>query len=442
MYQLVVLGGGESGVGTALLAKEKGMSVFLSDSGKIADKYIQELKEHQIPFEENQHSEALILSASEIMKSPGIPHKATIIQAANQKGISVISEMEFATRFVKGKILGITGSNGKTTTTYLCDHLLTVAGISHVLGGNVGVSFARGVYQHPDCPLFVLEISSFQLDDISSFRPDVAILLNITPDHLDRYQYKFEKYVASKFNITKFQTANDWLIYNGEDAASFEFLKNNSIAAKTVIIQGDETTTQIWKASDGFLFDFTNTNLKGPHNRFNGICALTACKLLGADNQALQKGLETFKSVPHRLEKVATIKGVDYINDSKATNVDAVFYALKAMEKPTILILGGQDKGNDYSAILELVQEKVKAIVAMGVDNQKIIDYFGNKKIVKDTHSPEEAVSVCENLADNGDVVLLSPACASFDLFKNYEHRGECFKNLVHQIQKKYESNQ
>ncbi len=427
MKKICILGGGESGVGAAILAQEKGFEVFLSDKGTIKDNYKEELEKHQIEYEEGQHDIERILSADEVIKSPGIPDKVSLIQKLRNNGISVIGEIEFAHRYTDAKIIAITGSNGKTTTTSLIYHLLKTANLNVGLGGNIGFSFARQVAQE-DFDLYVLEVSSFQLDSIQNFKPDIAILLNITPDHLDRYDYKMENYIASKFRITKNQEKEDSFIYNQEDDNIKKFLSEKDINAKHYKIE----TTQYIKDHS---FNWEKCSIKGKHNRFNAECAIQAAKIIGLDKDVIQKGLETFESIPHRLEKVAEIEGIEYINDSKATNVDAVFYALDAMTKNTIWIVGGTDKGNDYSPLIPLVQEKVKAIVCLGLDNHKILEAFDhfNIKIIE-TKSAAAAVTQSSKLAESGDVVLLSPACASFDLFKNYIDRGNQFKKAVNSI--------
>jgi UDP-N-acetylmuramoylalanine--D-glutamate ligase len=435
MKKIVILGAGESGVGAALLAKQKGFDVFVSDKSDIKENFKKELIEAQIPYESGQHTEGVILSAHEIIKSPGIPDKAPLIQAAKAKGISIIGEIEFAYRYIdKSKIIAITGSNGKTTTTSLTYHLLKTAGLDVAVGGNIGKSFARLLAEEETHYIYVLELSSFQLDDIKTFQPYIAMLLNITPDHLDRYDYKMQNYVASKFRITKNQTEDDIFIFNKDDKEIKAFMDKNAIQANE------------WDISTHFegdilrgRFDMTKTPLKGPHNYFNASCAIAAAIVCGVGDTKIQQGLETFKNAPHRLEFVATIEGIEFINDSKATNVDSVYWALRAMSKPTVLILGGQDKGNDYTQILALVKEKVIGVVAMGIDNQKIMDFF---KTNIDTKSIKEALDksieiakkyLQDNKGENteGVTILLSPACASFDLFKNYEDRGEQFKKEV-----------
>jgi UDP-N-acetylmuramoylalanine--D-glutamate ligase len=449
MKHLVILGGGESGIGAALLALKHGYTVFLSDKGQIPPRFIQTLEANRIPYEQGRHTTDKILMADEIIKSPGIPDKVEIIQLAHAKEIPVISEIEFAARFVEqSTIIGITGSNGKTTTTHLTYHLLKTAGLKVAECGNVGTSFARLVAEG-NYDYYVLELSSFQLDGIRHFRPQIAVLLNITPDHLDRYEYKMAHYVASKFRIVMNQIPSDLFIYNANDAeikmfmnlARFQMQKIPiRVPLKKPILNGNKLTKVLHSSAlepkvavpD---FDMSACSLQGPHNYFNASCAIAVALKLGIQADVIQKGLENFINAPHRLENAGMIKGVSYINDSKATNVDSVFWALSAMPKSTILILGGLDKGNDYSQIEALVRKKVKGIICMGIDNQPIVNYFG--KIVPfcvETRSMESAIAEATKRATKGDVVLLSPACASFDLFKNYEDRGEQFKAMVRQL--------
>lgn len=427
MKKIVILGAGESGVGAALLAKKQGFEVFVSDKNAIKDNYKAELDEAQIPYESGVHTEGVILTADEIIKSPGIPEKIALIHTIQRHKIPIISEIEFASRFTKSRIIGITGSNGKTTTTSLVYHIFKTGGLDVAVGGNIGKSFARLLAEEPEHDFYVLELSSFQLDGIHTFRPYISILLNITPDHLDRYDYKMANYVASKFRITMNQTEDDIFITNKEDLEIKRFRDTN-------IIQPNEWVISTHFDSDLLRgrFDMSKTNLRGPHNYFNASCAIASAIVCGVSDAKIQKGLETFVNAPHRLEFVANINGTDYINDSKATNVDSVYWALKAMKKPTVLILGGQDKGNDYTAIEKIVAEKVKALVCMGVDNQKLLEFFTSiVKNIEETHSAADAVRVAAKYTEGGDVVLLSPACASFDLFKNYEDRGEQFKKEV-----------
>ncbi len=427
MKKIVILGAGESGVGAALLAKKQGFDVFVSDKSQIKANYKAELEAAQIPYESGGHTEGVILKADEIIKSPGIPEKIALIHNAQRHKIPIISEIEFASRFTNARIIGITGSNGKTTTTSLVYHIFKTGGLDVAVGGNIGRSFARLLAEEPEHDFYVLELSSFQLDGIHAFRPYISILLNITPDHLDRYDYKMANYVASKFRITMNQTEDDILITNKEDLEIKRFRDTN-------IIQPNEWVISTHFDSDLLRgrFDMSKTKLRGPHNYFNASCAIAAAIVCGVSDAKIQKGLETFVNAPHRLEFVANINGTDYINDSKATNVDSVYWALKAMDKPTVLILGGQDKGNDYKSIEKIVSEKVKAIVCMGVDNHKLLDFFTPiVKNIEEAHSVADAVHISAKYTEGGDVVLLSPACASFDLFKNYEDRGEQFKKEV-----------
>ncbi|MBK7872721.1 MAG: UDP-N-acetylmuramoyl-L-alanine--D-glutamate ligase [Saprospiraceae bacterium] len=426
----VILGGGESGVGAALLAKKLGHQVFVSDKGSIAEKYKEELNKNAIPYEEGEHTLTKILEADEVIKSPGIPDKVPVIQAVVAKGIPVISEIEFASRHTDSTVIAITGSNGKTTTTKLTFHILESAGFDVAIGGNVGYSFARLVTEVKKAH-YVLEISSFQLDNIQSFRPDIAMILNITPDHLDRYNYKLENYINSKFKIIENQSKKDLFLYNDNNENIINKLKNIKLAPKGVAISEQMIDGNFVVIGDS-RFDMSKTQLRGKHNYMNALFAIHAAKALGAKDEAIQKGLETFVNVAHRMELVATIKDVEYINDSKATNVDSVFYALQAMTKPTIWIVGGQDKGNDYEPLFPFVKEKVKAIVCMGADNSKLLEVFGDfGKPMLEANSAKEAVEMSTKLARSGDTILLSPACASFDLFKNYEDRGNQFKDAV-----------
>lgn len=428
--KIVVLGAGESGVGAALLAQQKGFEVFVSDKGEIKAEFKSELEKANIPYEELQHTESKIFDASEVIKSPGIPDKVALIKELKQKGIPVISEIEFAARFTDATIIGITGSNGKTTTTKLIFHLLNTAGLDVAVGGNIGTSFAR-LLANGNHEYYVLELSSFQLDGIRDFRPNVSVLLNITPDHLDRYDYQMKNYIYSKFRITENQKDTDLFIYNGFD----ENIKNH-LQDKQLIVRDLPVNKVSFKENKLTVavseFDTTKCSLKGQHNMFNATCAILAAQSIGVDEKFIQQGLNTFVNAPHRLEYIATINGVDFINDSKATNVDAVFFALSAMEKPVIWVVGGVDKGNDYQAIESLVLEKVKAIICLGVDNTPILKAFGNKvEIIEQTQSCREVIAVSQQYTHEGDVVLLSPACASFDLFKNYIDRGNQFKAAV-----------
>ena len=444
-HRLVILGAGESGVGAALLAKQKGYDVFVSDGGAIKEKYKQELFENEIEFEEGKHSSEKILNADEVMKSPGIPEKNEMVKTIRAKGISIISEFELAYRF-KGtsKIVGITGSNGKSTCTSLLFHICKTAGLDCALVGNIGYSIAKQMAENP-VELYVAEISSFQLDDIQTFRPDIAILLNITEDHLDRYEYKFENYINSKFKIAKNQTLNDYFIYNLDDEVitnKLTELKPNTNplpfsmkqeVKKGGYIKGDQMMLRIQEERVSMsIYDFA---LKGKHNNYNTMAAGIAAATLGIRKEKIREAVKDFQTLEHRMEFVATVRGVEFINDSKATNVNSTWFALESMNKPTVLILGGTDKGNDYSLMDDLIKQKVKAIICMGVDNKKIIAAF--KDIVPSilvTSSAKEAVNTAFKISTKGDVVLLSPACASFDLFKNYEDRGKQFKDAVKEL--------
>lgn len=444
-HRLVILGGGESGVGAALLGKQQGYEVFVSDGGPIKPKYEKELIDNQIDFESAKHSLELILNADEVMKSPGIPEKNEVVKAIRAKGIPVISEIELAYRF-KGdsKIVAITGSNGKSTTTALIYHICETAGLDCALVGNIGYSFAKQVAEAPKA-LYVAEISSFQLDDIKDFRADVSVLLNITEDHLDRYEYKFENYINSKFKIIQNQTMNDYFIYCEDDEVIMKKLPLLTIhtnplpfsmkheVKKGGYIKGDQMMLRIQEERVSMsIYDFA---LKGKHNNYNTMAAGIAATTLGIRKEKIREAVKNFHSLEHRMEFVAMVRGVEFINDSKATNVNSTWYALESMTKPTVLILGGTDKGNDYTLIAELVKEKVKAIVCMGVDNSKIIEAFnGIAPVIVETDNAKKAVNTSFKLAAKGDVVLLSPACASFDLFKNYEDRGVQFKDAVREL--------
>jgi UDP-N-acetylmuramoylalanine--D-glutamate ligase len=443
--KIVVLGGGESGVGAALLAKAKGMEVFLSDKGNLAEKYKQILSTHQIPFEEGQHTDERILQADEVVKSPGIPDKAPLVQVLISKGTPVISEIEFASRYTKARLIAITGSNGKTTTTLLTYHLLKSAGLKVGLAGNIGESFAKQVIEDT-FDYYVLEISSFQLDNSYHFHPHIAILLNITPDHLDRYEYTFQKYIDSKFRIAQTLTGQDYFIYYKENSPIVEELSKRNIPATLLPISLEEQLQSgAYLSENQLTIHITNGNLtfpldelpiQGKHNAINSMAALLVCRILHINEEAIKAGLKTFTNAPHRLEKAGEINGVTFINDSKATNVDSVFYALESMKKPVVLIAGGIDKGNDYTQIEALVKQKVKALICLGKDNSKLVSFFGNKvPVIKETSYIRDAVHLGLQLAEKGDVVLLSPACASFDLFKNYEDRGAQFKQFVKELE-------
>ncbi|MFZ4542569.1 MAG: UDP-N-acetylmuramoyl-L-alanine--D-glutamate ligase [Saprospiraceae bacterium] len=441
MKKLIILGAGESGTGAAILGKQQGYDVFLSDNGPIKEMYKADLERASIEYEENGHNNSRILEADCVVKSPGIPDKAPLVQMLLKKGVSVISEIEFASWFSKVKTIGITGSNGKTTTTMLTFHLLKAAGFPVHVGGNIGFSYARLVAdeklaESDSAPnlWYVLELSSFQLDGIVDYRPNISMILNITPDHLDRYEYKMDNYIAAKFRIAMNQTDLDYFIYNSdnENISTYLSQKYNGKAQRIQVKRSLYEIGILRFPEYALTFNLKYSQLKGEHNWFNAYCAVKAALLAGASPEKIQEGLESFQNVAHRLEFVAAIGGVEYINDSKATNVDSVYYALGAMDRPTILILGGTDKGNDYRQIDELVRSKVKAIVCMGKDNSTILNHFGNFDLpIFETHSALEAVNKASSLSDPGDTVLLSPACASFDLFRNYEDRGEQFKEAV-----------
>ncbi|WP_299012952.1 UDP-N-acetylmuramoyl-L-alanine--D-glutamate ligase [uncultured Polaribacter sp.] len=439
--KLVVLGGGESGVGTAVLAKQKGYQIFVSDKGEIAAKYKKVLLENAIEFEEKKHTESKVLVADLVMKSPGIPDTVPLVLKLKQKQIPVISEIEFGAKFTNANLVGITGSNGKTTTTLLTHHILKNAGLNVAAAGNIGASFAAQLATEA-CKNYVLELSSFQLDGIEDFKAHIAILTNITPDHLDRYDYDFNKYIASKFRITKNQTASDYLIYDADNQAINNWLENNTTKAKLVpfsiekklkygaFLEDNKITININK--EIFYMPLSTLTVKGKHNVKNAMAATMAAQLLKVRKESIKESLANFEGVEHRLENVAKIREVSYINDSKATNVNATFYALECMDKQTVWIVGGVDKGNDYNDLLPLVREKVKAIVCLGLDNDKIKETFGNVvDIIIETAGAEEAVKVSHKIAEKGDAVLLSPACASFDLFEDYEDRGRQFKKAV-----------
>jgi UDP-N-acetylmuramoylalanine--D-glutamate ligase len=443
--RIVILGGGESGVGAALLAKQQEYDVFLSDASSLKEVYRNELENAGIEFEEGSHTAEKILNADEVVKSPGIPEKNEMVKMIRAKGIEIISEIELAYRF-KGnsKIIAITGSNGKTTTTALTFHICKTAGVNCAMVGNIGFSFARQIAMDPK-PLYIAEISSFQLDDIKTFRPDVAILTNITEDHLDRYEYKFENYIRSKFRITLNQDENDHFIYCLDDEITMKYLRQFNIQSKQLPISMKNELPNGAFIKDGDMYvrtgaDYTSMSvndfaLKGIHNQYNTMAACVAASVMSLRKEKIREAVTTFQSLAHRMEPVATVRGVEFINDSKATNVNSTWFALESMTKPTILILGGVDKGNDYSLITELIKEKVKAIICLGTDNRKIHEAFGNiVNPIVNTGSASEAVHAAFHFAEKGDVVLLSPACASFDLFKNYEDRGDQFKKEVKEL--------
>ena len=440
--KLIILGGGESGAGAAILAKKNGYDVFVSDAGMIGEKYKGELDEYAIEYEEGGHTTEKILAADEVVKSPGIPGKNEMVKVIRSKGIPVISEIEFAYRY-KGdsKIIAITGSNGKSTTTALVFHMCETAGLPAAMVGNIGISFAKQVALDPK-PWYVAEISSFQLDDIITFRPDVAVLLNITEDHLDRYDYKFDNYIKSKFRIVENQQKTDYFIYNLDDEVTMKYIKDYLHHTNPLPFSMKQETRQgayikdeqmlIKVKEEEVKMSINDFALKGKHNQYNTMAAGIAAAVIDIRKDKIREAVTSFESLEHRMQLVLTIKGVEYINDSKATNINSTWFALESMTKPVILILGGVDKGNDYSLIEELVEEKVKAIVCLGVDNKNIHDAFeGKVPVIQDTLSAEDAVKAAYKLAVKGDVVLLSPACASFDLFKNYEDRGNQFKKAV-----------
>ena len=444
MSRVVVLGGGESGVGSAVLAKTKGFDVFLSDMGNISEKYTAMLQEWDIPYEQGKHTEELILNADEVIKSPGIPSTAPMVKKIIEGGINVISEIEFAGRYDSAKKVCITGSNGKTTTTSLIYHLLKNAGLNVGLGGNIGKSYAYQVAteQHD---IYVLELSSFQLDNVYDFKADIAIITNITPDHLDRYDYNMENYVKSKFRITRNMSSDDCFIFCSDDEITVNHLNQIVLKAKMLpftqkakvdqgaFVDGDRMIVRFKEEEcDMYLQELA---LGGKHNIYNSMAAALAAKAMDIDNDVIRDGLATFQAVEHRLEKVLSIRDVLYINDSKATNVDAAWYALECQSRPVIWIAGGTDKGNDYSTLVPLVKEKVKAMICMGIDNAKLHEAFdGHVEWTYDVRSAEEAVKLADSIAASGDVVLLSPCCASFDLFKNYEDRGRKFKEAVRNL--------
>ncbi|GAA3773357.1 UDP-N-acetylmuramoyl-L-alanine--D-glutamate ligase [Corallibacter vietnamensis] len=443
MKQLVVLGGGESGIGTALLGKAKGYNVFVSDKGKIKQKYKEVLIHNEIEWEEEMHTEARILDADLIMKSPGIPEKAPMVKHIRECGIEVVSEIEFASKYTNATIVGITGSNGKTTTASLTHHILKQE-LEVGLAGNIGDSFAKQVLDS-DYKNYVLEISSFQLDDIATFKPNIAIITNITPDHLDRYNYQFENYIASKFRIAMNQTEDDYLIYDADDEVITNWLKANPVKSTLLpfsltkkVDNGAYLEDKIIKITiDNNQIDMPTSNLalEGKHNVKNAMAASTVAHLLKIRKQTIRESLENFHGVEHRLEPVLKINKVQYINDSKATNVNATYYALESMDRPTVWIVGGEDKGNNYQELFSFVNEKVKAIICLGVNNEKLLENFSSMvDVIVETQFMTEAVKIAYKLAEAGDNVLLSPACASFDLFENYEDRGRQFKDAVRNL--------
>ena len=443
MKRIVVLGAGESGAGAAVLAKKEGFDVFVSDMSKINDKYKKVLDDHGIQWEEGHHTEELILNADEIIKSPGIPEKAPMIQKLMAQGTHIISEIEFAGRYTHSKMICITGSNGKTTTTSLIYHIFKAAGYDAGLAGNIGRSLALQVAEDPH-EYYIIELSSFQLDNMYDFRANIAILLNITPDHLDRYDFKSENYAAAKMRITQNQTAEDSFIYWNDDPVIKEELKKYDIKAVACPFSELKEEGSIAYIEEGqyklefptpFNMEQEELSLTGKHNIYNSLAAGLASNITGIKKEIIRKSLSDFPGVEHRLEKVCDVRGVHYVNDSKATNVDACWYALESMKTPVVLILGGKDKGNDYNEIKELVKQKCSGLVYLGADNAKLHANFDELGIpVRDTHSMKECVEACYEMARPGDTVLLSPCCASFDLFKNMEDRGEQFKTLVRSL--------
>lgn len=446
--RIVILGSGESGVGSAILAQAKGFDVFVSDKSLIKDKYKQVLIEKNIPFEEGKHTTENILNADEVIKSPGIPDKVELIQKLKEKNIPIISEIEFAGRYTKAKKICITGSNGKTTTTLLTYHIFKKAGLNVGLAGNVGKSFAWQVATE-NFEYYVLELSSFQLDGMYKFKADVAVLMNITPDHLDRYEYKFENYVASKFRILQNQTIEDAFVYCYDDEVMKQYMQQHPVKSSLVpfsikekltgdtcaYLDDENKLTLNYKTLNPLIMTLEQLAMQGKHNVYNSMAASLAARIVDIRKETIRESLEDFSGVEHRLEFVASVNGIEFINDSKATNVNSAWYALESMEKPVVWIVGGQDKGNDYNELIDLVKAKVKAIVCLGVDNAKIIDAFGSVvENILETQTAADAVAASYKFGKKGDVVLLSPACASFDLFQNYEDRGMQFKAAVRSL--------
>ena len=441
--RIVILGAGESGAGAAVLAKKKGFDVFVSDMSKIADRYKEMLDLHHVAWEEGHHTEQLILNADEVIKSPGIPNEVPMVQKLIAQGTPIISEIEFAGRYTNSKMICITGSNGKTTTTSLIYHIFKAAGYDAGLAGNIGHSLALQVAEDPH-DYYIIELSSFQLDNMYDFRANIAILLNITPDHLDRYGFKFENYAAAKMRITQNQTAEDSFIYWNDDPVIKGQLKMCDIKATACPFSELKEEGSIGYIEDGhyklevptpFDMEQQQLSLSGKHNIYNSLAAGLAANIAGIEKEVIRKSVSDFPGVEHRLEKVCDVEGVHYVNDSKATNVDACWYALESMKTPVVLIVGGKDKGNDYNAIKDLVKKKCRAIVYLGADNTKLHQSFDDLGLpVRDTNSMKACVEACHDLAETGDTVLLSPCCASFDLFKNMEDRGEQFKTLVRNL--------
>ena len=443
MKRLVILGGGESGVGTALLGRAKGYEVFVSDKGKIKENYKQVLIHNEIEWEDETHTESKILNADIVMKSPGIPDKVDLVKGIRERDIPIVSEIEFAAKYTDATIIGITGSNGKTTTACLTHHILKQE-LNVGLAGNIGDSFAKQVLEE-GFSNYVLEISSFQLDDIIDFKPNIAVLLNITPDHLDRYDYKFENYIHSKFRIAMNQTKEDYLIYDADDEVIVNHLKNHPVQSTLLpfsIVKSiengaylDKENIKLTVNNNQIIMPTSKLTLEGKHNIKNAMAASTVAHLLKIRKQTIRESLENFQGVEHRLEQVLKINKVQYINDSKATNVNATYYALESMDAPTVWIVGGVDKGNNYEELFPFINEKVKAIICLGVDNEKLMNAFGNMvDVIIETQFMSEAVKIAYKVADAGDNVLLSPACASFDLFENYEDRGRQFKDAVRNL--------
>ncbi|MFZ1703050.1 MAG: UDP-N-acetylmuramoyl-L-alanine--D-glutamate ligase [Saprospiraceae bacterium] len=434
MKKVAIIGGGESGVGAAILAKKMGIEIFLSDFGSLDEKSKVELISNEISFEEGGHDFSRLLEAEVVIKSPGVPDHAPVLRMLSENGRKVISEIEFGFLFYSGLTMGITGSNGKTTTSGLLYHVLHSAGLDVALGGNYGKSFARIVAESQP-KYMVLEVSSFQLDDIDTFKPFISVLLNITPDHLDRYEYNMNLYADAKFNITSNQDISDYFIYNGNDHEIVMRLNKKSILAQKISVTDEMYKNGLYKSDGSGKFTF---DLLGKHNLFNGQCVVEVCRILGLSESDIDKGLGSFINLPHRLEKVGRIDEVSYINDSKATNVDSVFFALEAMTSPTIWIAGGTDKGNEYDVLIPLIREKVKALICLGVDNTKLRQSFeGIIPAIVETQSIDQAIALAQEMSAPNDVVLLSPACASFDLFKNYMDRGDQFKKAVRSYQEK-----
>ncbi len=442
--KIAILGGGESGVGTALLAKQKGYEVFLSDFGLIKEKYKKVLEENAVEWEEGTHTEERILAADIVMKSPGIPDKVTIVKAIREKGIPVVSEIEFAYAYAQNISIGITGSNGKTTTTLLTHHVLKEAGLNIGLAGNIGDSFAEQIAVAPD-KIYVLELSSFQLDGIETYKPHIAVITNLSPDHLDRYDYKYENYIEAKFRITKNQTEEDVLIYDDDDEEIKKWLSTHKVKAQLVPFSLTKKLNQGAYLEDNNIRSMINDEkviipikeiaIEGKHNVKNAMAATLVAQMMKVRKQTIRESLSNFQGAEHRLEKVAKINKVQYINDSKATNVNATYFALESMNVPTVWIVGGVDKGNDYDELMAFVHEKVKAIICLGIDNEKIKKAFSNVvDIMIETTSMNEAVKIASKIAEEGEAVLLSPACASFDLFTSYEDRGHQFKEAVNNI--------